>query len=556
MEMVPKSQTPPPRQPPESSSSSNNASWVAYGYPVTYTIPTDAAVLPARTGGRRTSAASASRYSVSTNRLPLGSECTFGYKMCSGIMSLILIAFLFFLFGSMMNAIGRNAYTVGVNIGSFSVSNMNISNNQFSANWSIGLNITNSQPQVCQGLVYAVNVSVFYPNSIPDLLLVTDGNHRAVQDTAVNQTSVYLRPVSWLVGLDGSGGDLMNQDASVDGVMEFDIRLSLTFESASATNQSKTYPFEVIFLDCKGIKCMADKQHIDEERISKLPDEILSRILSYLPLKEAGRTSILSKRWKRVWTLAPDLDFNGFTTLCKSLTGEGYNDRMIRERPKFVNFRKDVSRLSCFFSKLKSLSLFLGWRQAREVEGSLPQLPALKELCIELCLAGKESMCRLTTFFRASPNLEKLVIKTLYPRKIVTRRESDNVVNYPLQHLRVIEMSQCRGRSIEFELVKYLLKNAISLEITVDPRHKMASFGNNDWLRDSGILDEQAASRDQIIRLREQQSLGIRPPFGGEDWFCDPETLNQEAQITDEARRCAEQQLLGIMPPHVTLQIL
>ncbi|CAI9088481.1 OLC1v1022817C1 [Oldenlandia corymbosa var. corymbosa] len=125
------------------------------------------------------------------------------------------------------------------------------------------------------------------------------------------------------------------------------------------------------------------------------------------------------------------------------------------------SFVNDVSRLSCFFSKLKSLSLFLDWHLAREVERSLPQLPALKELSIEVCLAGKESMCGLTTFFRAFPNLEKFVIKTLYPRKIVTHRDSDDVVNYPLQHLRVVEMSQYRGRSIEFELVKYFLKKML-----------------------------------------------------------------------------------------------
>ncbi|CAI9089580.1 OLC1v1024171C1 [Oldenlandia corymbosa var. corymbosa] len=260
------------------------------------------------------------------------------------------------------------------------------------------------------------------------------------------------------------------------------------------------------------------EQHniIDEGQISQLPDEILSRILAYLPLKETCRTSILSKRWKRVWTWVADLDFNGFTTLCQR-------------------------------------------RVTGEVEGSLPHLPALKELSIELCLAGNESMCGLTTFFRASPNLEKFVIKTLYPQKIITRRGSDNVVDCPLQHLRVVEISQYRGRSIEFELVQYLLKNAISLEkIIVDPRFKMASFGGNDWLLlESGTVDGRDALLERSSRLNEQIRLGIRPPFGGEDWFCDLDTFNQEARITEEARRCAEQQLLGIiMPPHVTLQIL
>ncbi|OMO57169.1 hypothetical protein CCACVL1_25944 [Corchorus capsularis] len=46
------------------------------------------------------------------------------------------------------------------------------------------------------------------------------------------------------------------------------------------------------------------------DNISRLPDEILSHILSFLHTKAVVRTSILSKRWKHVWTLVPNLDFN------------------------------------------------------------------------------------------------------------------------------------------------------------------------------------------------------------------------------------------------------
>ncbi|KAK9665524.1 hypothetical protein RND81_14G117900 [Saponaria officinalis] len=42
--------------------------------------------------------------------------------------------------------------------------------------------------------------------------------------------------------------------------------------------------------------------------ISKLPDEILAMILNPLPLREAARTSILSKRWRHVWSSALKLD--------------------------------------------------------------------------------------------------------------------------------------------------------------------------------------------------------------------------------------------------------
>lgn len=52
------------------------------------------------------------------------------------------------------------------------------------------------------------------------------------------------------------------------------------------------------------------KEEIDQSAFSRLPDSLLCLIVSFLPAKEAVRTSILSQRWRNLWKFSPRFCFD------------------------------------------------------------------------------------------------------------------------------------------------------------------------------------------------------------------------------------------------------
>ncbi|KAJ8616678.1 hypothetical protein MRB53_036050 [Persea americana] len=55
-----------------------------------------------------------------------------------------------------------------------------------------------------------------------------------------------------------------------------------------------------------------EEEVVNNDIISLLPDPILTTILSLIPVSEAVRTSLLSKRWRYLWTCIPRLNFWNF----------------------------------------------------------------------------------------------------------------------------------------------------------------------------------------------------------------------------------------------------
>ncbi|XP_060965770.1 F-box protein At4g09920-like [Cannabis sativa] len=73
-----------------------------------------------------------------------------------------------------------------------------------------------------------------------------------------------------------------------------------------------------------------------DDRISKLPDEIITHILSFLPTKDVVQTCILSKRWKHIWYSVPTLFFSENATTCDIEKFYEFVDNCLKHRKQYM----------------------------------------------------------------------------------------------------------------------------------------------------------------------------------------------------------------------------
>ncbi|GER36894.1 F-box/RNI-like/FBD-like domains-containing protein [Striga asiatica] len=131
--------------------------------------------------------------------------------------------------------------------------------------------------------------------------------------------------------------EMINLFSNEKGLQEF------SFSSCSNQNNLASTFRKTVYMDMmnqKGLqKCV--KRYHGDNLISRLPDDILLAILSFLPLKEVGRTSVLSSRWKNLWSYISHLNFDDYSSMEKIMRASEFHTVSV-EREKYVKWVDSV----------------------------------------------------------------------------------------------------------------------------------------------------------------------------------------------------------------------
>ncbi|KAF8365068.1 hypothetical protein HHK36_032929 [Tetracentron sinense] len=104
------------------------------------------------------------------------------------------------------------------------------------------------------------------------------------------------------------------------------------------------------------------------DRISGLPDFVLHQILSLLPMQEAVKTGVLSKRWEHLWASVSDLDFINSYVKADSYVNFVNRTLVLYEGSKIRKFFVDFACTDGLASHLDSWIRFAVRRKVEELD--------------------------------------------------------------------------------------------------------------------------------------------------------------------------------------------
>ena len=121
---------------------------------------------------------------------------------------------------------------------------------------------------------------------------------------------------------------------------------------------------------------------IDGDRLSDLPDNLLHLILSFLDARVAVQTSVLSSRWRYLWTSLPFINFQG-QIFCRYDNPE--REYVLRKITTFQNFVRQFLSHRDASSQVSQLRIYCPNDYAIDAEfpGGFPGDGSLAEAIID-----------------------------------------------------------------------------------------------------------------------------------------------------------------------------
>ncbi|CAN6898827.1 unnamed protein product [Brassica oleracea] len=276
-----------------------------------------------------------------------------------------------------------------------------------------------------------------------------------------------------------------------------------------------------------------------EDMFNRLPNPLISHILSFLPTKEAASTSVLSKRWRLLFASVTNLDFESdeespsFVEFVNRVLALGGNDSINRFSLIFTDYpdpdtvtpwilnvlRRGVSELELsvsdyplppeiFVSKtLAKLKLGGGDGLSFSTDVKKVSLPKLKTLEIE-SVVFEEDGVGFAKLLSGCPVLEELVLmnlgwehwkscsvsaKTLRKLKFFCEDNDENPksVSFDTPNLEYLEYSDNIAKKYPRVKFRSLVEAHISLRLTEDQSADAGSSEEDEYLFESDDDDEE-----------------------------------------------------------------
>ncbi|OMO98206.1 hypothetical protein CCACVL1_04298 [Corchorus capsularis] len=207
------------------------------------------------------------------------------------------------------------------------------------------------------------------------------------------------------------------------------------------------------------------EQNFDEGKsiICSLPDPIIHHILSFLPTKDAVKTSILSKRWQFLWTFVTNFEFDEKLSKYEVVNEDKRRKFMsFVERVLLISNSSDIRRFELFCNVLSDQCRINTWIHAvikRKVQklilriivrSELGPFAEVKPVSLPHCFFTCESLKELNLEFKCVLNLPSHIC-------------------YP--HLKILSLSQ----------IKFLDDHSVQRLLTSCPKLVKLALHACDW---------------------------------------------------------------------------